>query len=207
MFQDDSLREVYLNGETLYEGAVIKVEKWQVRLPDGRQAAREVVVHHGAAAVVPVDDRGMVTLVRQHRVVNDQLTWEIPAGKLDFAGEDPLKCAIRELEEETGLRARHWQQLTRVLTTPGFCTEKINIYMATGLSQHETHMDEDEFLKLKTLPLDEAVQQVMRGEIEDMKTCLGLLMAHRTLHQQPRMEYFDGLPLNRRTAGNHIAEG
>ncbi len=207
MYQDDSLREIYLSGETLYDGAIIKVEKWQVRVPDGRQAVREVVIHHGAAAIIPVDDRGMVTLVRQHRVVNDQFTWEIPAGKLDFAGEDPLHCAMRELEEETGLRARHWQQLTRVITTPGFCTEKISLYLATGLSQHETHADEDEFLRLKTMPLDEAVQQVMRGEFPDMKTSLGLLMAHQALHTQPRMPYFDGLPPNMRTAGNRIAEG
>ncbi len=207
MFQDDSLREVFLRGETIYDGAIIKVEKWRVRVPTGREADREVVLHHGAAAIVPVDHRGLVTLVRQYRVVNDQFTWEIPAGKLDFAGENPLDCAMRELEEETGLRARHWQQLTRVITTPGFCTEKISIYLATGLTQHEARRDEDEFLRLQTMPLDEAAQRVMKGEFPDMKTSLGLLMAHQTLQAQPRREYFDGLPPNRRTAGNRIAEG
>jgi len=205
---DDSLREIYQDGETIYDGKIIRVEKWRVSLPDGREAAREVVIHKGAAAIVPVDAQGMVTLVRQHRVALDTFTWEIPAGKLDSVSEDPLDCAKRELEEETGLRAANWRRLSHVITTPGFCTEQISIYLATELSQHEAHADQDEFLRLQKMPLDEAVNRVMAGEFRDAKTCLGLLMAARVLADQPRLpRWGDGLPPNRRMAGFPVAQG
>lgn len=176
---DSQLIETYLSGETIFDGKVVHLEKWAVRLPNGEKAAREVVKHVGAAAVVPVDSAGYVTLVRQHRVAIDKVTTEIPAGKLNFAGEDPLVCAKRELEEETGLNAAHWQLLSGVVTTPGFCTEKIGIFLATGLTQHEAHTDDDEFLNLIRLPLSEAVARVMSGEIFDMKSALGILLADR----------------------------
>jgi len=205
---DDSLREIYQDGETIYDGKIIRVEKWRVSLPDGREAAREVVIHKGAAAIVPVDAQGMVTLVRQHRVALDTFTWEIPAGKLDSVSEDPLDCAKRELEEETGLRAANWRRLSHVITTPGFCTEQISIYLATELSQHEAHADQDEFLRLQKMPLDEAVNRVMAGEFRDAKTCLGLLMAARVLADQPRLpRWGDGMPPNRRMAGFPVAQG
>ena len=208
MIGDDSLREIYQDGETIYEGKIIRVEKWRVSLPDGREAAREVVIHKGAAAIVPVDAQGMVTLVRQHRVALDTFTWEIPAGKLDSVSEDPLDCAKRELEEETGLRAANWRRLSHVITTPGFCTEQISIYLATELSQHEAHADQDEFLRLQKMPLDEAVNRVMAGEFRDAKTCLGLLMAARVLADQPRLpRWGDGMPPNRRMAGFPVAQG
>ncbi len=208
MIGDDSLREIYQDGETIYDGKIIRVEKWRVSLPDGREAAREVVIHKGAAAIVPVDAQGMVTLVRQHRVALDTFTWEIPAGKLDSVSEDPLDCAKRELEEETGLRAANWRRLSHVITTPGFCTEQISIYLATELSQHEAHADQDEFLRLQKMPLDEAVNRVMAGEFRDAKTCLGLLMAARVLADQPRLpRWGDGIPPNRRMAGFPVAQG
>lgn len=178
---DEQLKEEFLSAEDIYNGAILHVQKWTVRLPDGREALREVVLHKGAAAIVPVDDKGRVTLVRQHRVAAGQFTWEIPAGKLDYAGEDPLVCAKRELEEETGLRADRWQKLTEVITTPGFCSERIHVYLATGLSRHEDHPDEDEFLSVAAMPLKEAVAHVMAGELRDAKTCLGLLMAEKAL--------------------------
>ena len=133
---------------------------------------------------MPVDDLGRVTLVRQHRVAIDECTWEIPAGKLDTPAEDPFDAAKRELEEETGLQAAHWQKLTSMYTTPGFCNERISIYLATGLSQHPAHPDADEFLGLKQIPLEEAVAQCMAGEIRDGKTLVGLLMAQRALETQ-----------------------
>ena len=208
MIGDDSLREIYQDGETIYDGKIIRVEKWRVSLPAGREAAREGVDHKGAAAIGPGDAQGMVTLVRQHRVALDTFTWEIPAGKLDSVSEDPLDCAKRELEEETGLRAANWRRLSHVITTPGFCTEQISIYLATELSQHEAHADQDEFLRLQKMPLDEAVNRVMAGEFRDAKTCLGLLMAARVLADQPRLpRWGDGLPPNRRMAGFPVAQG
>ncbi|MDD3212390.1 MAG: NUDIX hydrolase, partial [Eubacteriales bacterium] len=129
------------------------------------------------AAIVPVDADGTVTLVRQHRVVVDMVTLEIPAGKLDFVGEDPLACAHRELEEETGLHAEKMELLCPMVTTPGFCTERVSIYLATGLSRHTAHLDEDEFLNVVKMPLSEAVSRVMSGELCDGKTALGLMLA------------------------------
>lgn len=180
----NELKETVVSGETLYNGRIITVEKWQVLLPDGREAEREIVLHKGAAAVVPVDARGYVTLVRQHRVAIGRFTLEIPAGKLDEENEDPFDCARRELEEETGLIARKWQKMAHVVTTPGFCTERIALYLATELTQAAAHTDPDEFLHVVRLPLSEAASMVMRGEIEDAKTCLGLLMAQRELSER-----------------------
>ncbi len=178
------LEEIVLTREPRFSGKIINVEHWQVRLPNGQTALREVVVHPGAAAVVPVDDAGMVTLVRQHRVVMGQMTLEIPAGKLDHIGEDPFACAQRELSEETGYTAKTWQHLMTIETTPGFCTERVALYMATGLSAGAAHLDADEFLHVERMPLDEAVAMVMRGQFPDGKTALGLLMAQRALKEQ-----------------------
>ncbi|MBR0406499.1 MAG: NUDIX hydrolase [Clostridia bacterium] len=184
MIPDSQLRETFLSREEIYPGKIIRVEKWQVALPNGDTAMREIVRHNGASAIVPVDDAGYVTMVRQHRVAIDKCTWEIPAGKLDTPQEDPFDAAKRELEEETGLQADHWQKLTTVYTTPGFCNEKIAIYLATGLSQHPSHPDADEFLRLKKIPLDDAIAQCVSGEIQDGKTLVGLLLARQVLSQR-----------------------
>ncbi|MBQ7885868.1 MAG: NUDIX hydrolase [Clostridia bacterium] len=178
------LREIPFEKETIYEGAILHVEKWQVTCPNGHAAPREIVVHKGAAAVVPVYEDGTTLLVRQHRVSVDRVTLEIPAGKLDSAQEDPLECAVRELREETGLRAEKMTLLTSMLTTPGFCTEKIGIYLAQGLTEGDMHPDEDEFLGVVRMPLDEAVAMVMRGELRDSKTICGLLMARDVIRAQ-----------------------
>lgn len=179
---DQELREIPFASKRIYDGKIVTLECWDVKLPNGEDAKREVILHNGACAVVPVDEQGMVTLVRQHRVAVDRVTTEIPAGKLDSPDEDPALCARRELEEETGLRARCWKELTCILTTPAFCKERIWIYLATGLEQTDAHPDEDEFLNLVRMPLSQAVEKVMRGEICDAKTCAGLLMAHYALH-------------------------
>ena len=181
---DQQLREIPFASETIYDGAILRVEKWQVTCPNGRPAPREIVVHKGAAAVIPVYEDGTTLLVRQHRVSVDRVTLEIPAGKLDSWDEDPLECAIRELREETGLKAEKMTLLTSVLTTPGFCTEKIGIYLAQGLTQGDMDLDEDEFLGVVRMPLSEAIDMVMRGDIRDGKTICGLLMAKAVIDQQ-----------------------
>ena len=183
--RDEDILETPLTEKVVFEGALIDVSHMTVRLPNGREALREVVRHKGAADIVPVDEQGFVTLVRQHRVVVDTVTLEIPAGKCDHVGEDPLACAKRELEEETGLNATHMELLCPMVTTPGFCTERVSIYLATGLSAHKAHLDEDEFLRVVRMPLSQAVARVMQGELCDGKTALGLLMAWAKLGLGP----------------------
>ena len=178
---DDALREVPFARETIYDGHILHVEKWRVTCPNGREAPREIVVHKGAAAVVPVFDNGDTLLVRQHRVAVDRVTLEIPAGKLDGVDEDPFVCAQRELSEETGLTADHWRKLTVLETTPGFCNERIHLYLATGLHAGKTHPDEDEFVCTLRMPLSDAVQKVMDGTFRDGKTALALLMVQQLL--------------------------
>ncbi len=178
---DRDLTEVFVRERRKYEGTLVDVSERIVRLPNGKEALRELVYHKGAAAIVPVDSQGMVTLVRQYRTAFDRLMLEIPAGKLDSAAEDPLDCAHRELLEETGLKAGHMEFLTRMEPSPGYCTEVVSLYLATELSQHSPDPDDDEFLCVERMPLAEAAERVMRGELNDAKTAIGLLMAYRKL--------------------------
>lgn len=197
---DRALEEVFLSSKEVFQGALINVEHWQVLLPNGQKALREVVKHRGAAAVVPLDDAGNVTLVRQHRVAVGRFTWEIPAGKLDHVGEDMLDCARRELEEETGLHAENYRLLTVLDTTPGFCNEQIGIYLATGLSQHQMHTDDDEFLHVRVFPLTEAIRMIMAGEIHDSKTIAGLMMAAQLQNRLAAMPFDQPSPIQRTPA-------
>lgn len=184
MENDNMLMEKVLSRKEVFKGILVTVEQWEAELANGAHAPREIVRHVGAAAVVPVDDAGNVTLVRQFRIAMGRVLTEIPAGKKDSPEEDPLACAKRELSEETGFDASNWRHLTTIDTSPGFLTERIGLYLATGLIQGETHPDEDEFLGLVKMPLKEAVARVMAGEIADAKTAVGLLMAWQTLTQE-----------------------
>ena len=181
MTDESRLTETVVSKEVIYPGRIINVQRWDVRLPNGAEGMREIVLHNGASAVIAVDDERRITLVRQHRLPIGRLTWEIPAGKLDSPAEDPLHCARRELAEETGMSADKWTKLVSMDSTPGFCSEIINIYLAQGLHAGECHPDEDEFVDVKTVPLAEAAEAVMRGEICDSKTALAILMADRMI--------------------------
>jgi ADP-ribose pyrophosphatase len=180
MCQDERLMERKLHEKEMFRGHLITVEHWQAEIPGGKTALREIVCHPGAAAIVPVDERGLVTLVRQYRIAMGRALLEIPAGKKD-PGEDFLCCAKRELKEETGLTAENWVRLTVIDTSPGFLTERIGLFLATGLSEGEARLDEDEFLRTLKMPLREAVACVMKGDITDAKTIAGLLMASEYL--------------------------
>lgn len=178
---DEQLKETYIDGKVVFDGKLIRVEHWNVMLPNGKTALREVVCHRGAAAIVAVTEDGKLIFVRQYRAPISRMTLEIPAGKLDTIDEDPFVCAQRELSEETGYVADNWEKLTVLDTTPGFCNEKIHIYMASGLHTGETHPDDDEFVDTVMLPVAEAVQRVMNGEICDGKTIVGIMMASKKL--------------------------
>lgn len=183
---EDMLREVIGEKTQIYDGAILDVQKWSVTLSNGSLAVREVVLHRGASAIVPVDDEGNVYLVRQYRTPFDKIMLEIPAGKLDYWGEDRFECAKRELREETGFSAEKWTHLMDMATTPGFCSELISLYLAQNLTMGETDFDDDEFLDLVKMPLKDAVSMIARGEISDGKTALAILMADKALHAEDK---------------------
>lgn len=176
-FDDFRIMEQTVSNEHVFDGLILHIDHVTNRLPNGQLAKREVARHIGAAAVLPVDDAGDVYLVRQYRAPVERVLMEIPAGKLDFKGEDRLAAAKRELREETGLTAARWTHLNDLLTTVGFCDECIGIYLAQGLTRGESAPDEDEFLNVVKLPFDEALAMVARNEINDAKTVCALALA------------------------------
>ena len=180
---NENIMERTLESKRVFDGIIIHIDHLVNELPNGKRAPREVARHIGAAAVVPVDEAGNVWLVRQFRAAIDRVLLEIPAGKLDYAGEDRLSAARRELSEETGLTASEWTHLTDIFTTPGFCDEKIGLYLARGLSEGAVHPDEDEFLNVVRIPLPEVVAMIHRGEITDCKTVCAVLMANNLINR------------------------
>ncbi|MCR4870124.1 MAG: NUDIX hydrolase [Atopobiaceae bacterium] len=180
--RDAELSEVITAEDTMFSGLIFDVNRIHVTLPNGHESARDVVRHRGAVAVVALTDDGRICLVRQYRTALDRVTVEIPAGKLD-PGEDPLTCAKRELLEETGMVADRMAFLTTLATTPGFTDERIHLYMATGLTFGPAHPDEDEFLNVDLVPLDELIDAVLDGRIEDSKTVCGALICDAVAHR------------------------
>jgi ADP-ribose pyrophosphatase len=164
----------------VYDGRVIKVSSERLRYANGREFDIDFVRHPGAAAVVAVDDADRVCLVRQYRHGVEDFLWEIPAGKLD-AGEAPEACAVRELAEETGVKARQWTSLGLYIPAPGFFTEVIHMYLARDLDIGPPAPDVDEELELQWLPLGVALAKVLTGEWNDGKTALALLRARYQL--------------------------
>ena len=175
--KDKNIIEEYVDSERVFDGLILHIDHMRYRLPNGHIAKRECARHIGASAVIPVDDEGNAWLVKQFRACIDQVLLEVPAGKLDYKGEDRLEAAKRELKEETGLTARDWTHLTDIVTTPGFSDEKISLYLARGLDAGDSHPDDDEFLNVVKVPLTELVARIMRGEIADSKTVCATLMA------------------------------
>ena len=168
------LTERTLESHSIFEGKIVTLLVDQAELPDGKRASREVVLHPGGVAVLPLDEEGNVTLVQQYRYPFHQVILELPAGKLD-AGEPHETAARRELSEETGLEAEELTYLGCLLASPGFCNERLHLYLARGLSRAESHPDDDEFLNVVTMPFDQLLEQVMDGTIEDAKTVAGVL--------------------------------
>lgn len=173
---DKSLEETVLSEREVYSGRLLHVLRREVKLPDGRISAREMIAHPGAAAMVVLDDENCTVLERQWRSPLDRAFWEIPAGKID-KGEDPFETACRELEEEAGLAADKWVELGTIHNAIGYSNERIVIYLAQGgfirLKAGKSLMPE-EFLTLHRLPFEEALSMTRNGEITDVKTLVGL---------------------------------
>lgn len=160
--------------QEIYAGRVVNLAIEEVVLPNGETTRLEIMRHPGAAAAVPLFPDGSITILRQYRHAAGGWLWEIPAGKLDIPGEEPLACARRELAEEAGLSARRWDKLGSILTTPGFCDEVIHLYLARDLSPTPAHHERDEVIEVHRMTLEHALALIPREEIRDTKTVAAL---------------------------------
>ena len=181
-----------VGGERVYSGRTIHLDVDRVRFPDGSTGRLEMVRHPGAAAIAALEPSSptgdlagapLVTLVRQYRYAAEGFIWEVPAGKLD-PGEAPESCALRELKEETGLRAGRLERLASIHTTPGFTDEVIHLFVAWELEPGETSHGTSEFMEVHRLPLRRTIEMVDAGEISDAKTICALTLAARWLERR-----------------------
>lgn len=172
------LAEKTIESEELFSGKVFKVLVKKVELCDGSPARREIVVHNGGACILPVDDDMNCYMIRQFRSPFEEIILEAPAGKIEI-GEDPRECAIRELTEETGFVAAEVVDLGQMICSPGYDSEKISMYLATGLKYVGDHTDEGEFLKCEKIPLKTLLEMADKGEITDAKTLICIYKASR----------------------------
>ena len=163
-----------LSSETVYKGRIFDVRVDTIREGD-IEYKREIVAHRGSAVIVPLFADGTVALVRQYRHAAGEYLLEIPAGSLD-EGEDPRLGAIRELEEEIGVVAEKVEKLLSFYISPGFLSEKMNVFLATGLTETAQNLDDDEIVEIVRLPLSEALEMTRDGRIQDAKTIIGLTL-------------------------------
>ncbi|MDR7300304.1 NUDIX hydrolase [Haloactinomyces albus] len=183
----------------IHVGRIFALRADEVRMPGGTTSSREVVEHPGAVAVVALDDAGRVVLVHQYRYPLGRRLWELPAGLLDVADEDPLDTAQRELAEEVGFAAEQWSVLVDIASSPGFTDEAVRVFLARGLSDVGRPLatgDEEADLVFERLPLSTAVRLVFDGEIVNAPTVSGLLAAQavgegRAQSRAPRAQWYD----------------
>jgi len=176
-----NLKETCLDSALVYDGDFIKVRKDHASLPDGQVHTREYIVHPGAVAVLALLDSGKLVMERQFRYAPRREFIEIPAGKID-KGEDILACGQRELLEETGYVAREWTHLGTAWPGIGYSDERIEYFLARGLSHRGSEPDDGEFLEVFELPVEEAVEWARLGKIDDSKTIVGLFWLEKALH-------------------------
>ena len=168
--------ERQIETNTLYEGMIVNIRRDVAELRDGTRVPREVVEHPGGVGIIPVTNDGKVLMVRQYRYPMEEELLEIPAGKLDD-GEDPFDCAVRELSEETGCTAGRYVDFGAIYPSPGFCRETLYLYMALDLRYGEMHLDEGELLSVEAVAIDDLVGMIMRNELPDAKSIIGIMKA------------------------------
>lgn len=171
-----NFEEKTLNSKVVYEGKVITVIKDDVEVADGHKSFREIVLHSGGVVVIALKDDDTILLVKQYRYPLKHVNLELPAGKLEI-GENPDEACKRELEEETGYKARTWKSLGYINTTPGICTEKLYLYLAKNLEFVGEHPDEGEIIKCDEYKLSEVFKMIKNGKINDSKTICAISRA------------------------------
>ena len=173
----DSLKEIPIDREDIFQGAIVHLVRDTVIIPNGARATREVCLHNGAVCVVPITEDGEIIMERQFRYPFENVLWEIPAGKLDKGEDDRLEAAKRELREETGYTAQTFTYIGDFYPSPAILNENISMYVATGLEKGEQDLDEDEFLDVVKVPFDEVVRMILDNEITDGKTQAAVMKA------------------------------
>ncbi|OEF98469.1 NUDIX domain-containing protein [Desulfuribacillus alkaliarsenatis] len=168
------MEEKRLERQQVFAGKILDVYKDTVSLPNGNVATREVVEHAGAVAVLAIDEQGQIVMVRQYRYPMQEVMLEIPAGKLE-ANEEPLECAKRELEEETGYIAANWEKIFSLYTSPGFANEVIHIFLARDLQYVGCNPDDDEFVEAFKASVEVTIEDINSGMIRDAKTVSAVL--------------------------------
>ncbi len=168
--------EKTVSTEEIYSGKIVRLRVDKVRMPDGELAVREVVEHPGGVGIVAITDKDEIILVKQFRKPLEKAIYEIPAGKID-KGEGHRECGLRELSEETGCTAENFEYLGYMYPSPGFTDEVTHLYIATGLECGETHPDEDEYLDIVYMPVNNVTEMIMNNEINDAKTIFGVFKA------------------------------
>ena len=168
------LDETKLDGEVIYEGKILRVERDHVKLEDNTEAIREVIRHSGGVCVLAVTEKDEILFVKQFRYPHAQVTMEIPAGKMEY-GENPEECGKRELLEECGCTSEKFVYLGKLFPTPAYDSEVIRIYLAEGLHFGNQSLDDDEFLDVEKIPFEKAVGMVLNDEIPDSKTQIAIL--------------------------------
>ena len=170
-----TFEEKTVSSESIYKGAILNLRRDKVTVSGGGYSYREIVEHNGGAVAVALTDDGNVVLVKQFRKPMEKVVTELPAGKIE-KGEDPLETMKRELKEEIGYTASHLKLMAEFNPSVGYTNETLYIYLATGLVPGKPQPDEHEALEIKEIPLDDAIQMVINGEITDGKTMTGLLL-------------------------------
>lgn len=168
-----------ISSQQIYSGAIINVTLDDIELENGKMAKREVVHHNGGVGILTLINH-QILLVKQFRYAQNEYTIEIPAGKIEL-GENPYNTAMREIEEETGYSVKELKLFSEVLPTPGYCTEKLYLYEAFGVEKVPNPLkgDEDEFIDLIFIDLDEAYQMVLDLKIRDAKTIIAIMYAYQ----------------------------
>lgn len=168
--------------EIVYKGKVFDVAEDTIQVKGNTITKWDLVLHNGATAIVPITEEGEVILVRQYRNASNTEVLEIPAGKLE-KGEDPLSCARRELQEETGYCAGRIEKLCAMFSAIGFSDQKLHLFIATELTPGQQNLDDDEMITIEKYPLNRAREMIFEGKIEDSKTIIGILSACYVLNK------------------------
>ena len=173
-----------LEHKLIFEGRVVNLYKDKIKYDEGQIEYREIVEHYGGSVIMAMPDENNIILIKQFRHPIGKFIYELPAGKLNL-NEDPLECAVRELKEETGYSAKNWKKIISFYTSPGYSSEMLHIYLATGLVAGLQELELGEkHIQVLTMNINEAIQKIKSEDIIDGKTVIGILLGKDLLHQK-----------------------